>query len=98
MISIPHQDEAWLVEWRSATREPLFFSHDPQVWRMLAAVWQRETVEFRYWGGSQPGTLRRVTPRAVFTAEGHSGIYATGHCHLRGTTRVFRLERVEWPG
>lgn len=75
----------------------MLVSDDPHLWRMLAAAWQRGTVQFRYCGGATPGKWRRVTPSAVFTVAGSHGIYAEGYCHLRAEQRVFRLDRVEWP-
>lgn len=73
----------------------MFVSDEPQVWRMLAAAWQLGTFEFRYWGGSLPGQTRRVTPAAVFTVAGSTGIYVGGDCPLRAEARVLRLDRVE---
>lgn len=97
MVPPPANDNDWLAAWQAAERAPVFVSDDPHVWRMLAAAWQRGTVEFRYWGGSEPGAGRRVTPETVFTVAGSNGIYAEGLCHGRGERRVFRLDRVEWP-
>jgi predicted DNA-binding transcriptional regulator YafY len=97
VLPSPNEND-WLAAWQAAERKPLFFSDDPHVWRMLAAAWQRGTVEFRYWGGSEPGAWRRVTPEAVFTVAGSAGIYVEGDCHLRAERREFRPDRVEWPG
>lgn len=96
MIPPPTHDNDGLAAWQAAERTPVFVSDEPHVWRMLAAAWQRGTVEFRYWGGSVPGQVRRVTPAAVFTVAGSPGIYVEGDCHLRAERRVFRLDRVEW--
>ena len=92
----PAPDNDRLAAWQVAEWVPVFFSDDSHVWRMLAAAWQRGTVEFRYWGGSMPGQMRRVTPIAVFTVVGSTGIYVEGDCHLRAERRIFRLDRVEW--
>lgn len=96
MVLPTTNDNDWLAAWQAAEREPVLFSDEPHVWRMLAAAWQRGTVEFRYWGGSMPGQTRRVTPATVFTVVGSTGIYVEGDCHLRAERRIFRLDRVEW--
>ncbi len=97
MVSLPPHNDDQLAAWQAAEREPVFFSDNPQIWRMLAAAWQRGTIEFRYWGGSTPGGWRRFTPEAVFTVVGYAGIYVVGECQLRSEQRTFRLDRVEWP-
>ena len=97
MFPLPIPDDPWLSAWQAANREPVLFSDDPHVWRMLAAAWQRGAVEFRYRGGSTPGSCRRMTPASVFTMGGGPAIYAEAFCHLRGGVRTFRLDRVEWP-
>lgn len=97
MGSPPSIDDHRLAAWQTAERAPVYFSDNPHIWRMLAAAWQRGTIEFRYWGGTTPGAWRRVTPEAVFTVRGYAGIYVVGECQLRSEQRTFRLDRVEWP-
>lgn len=41
LAQLPPTDNAWLGAWRSAQREPVFFSDDPHDWRMLEAAWMR---------------------------------------------------------
>lgn len=77
-------------------REPVFDSDDPQVRRMIAAAWQRGTVEFGYCGGSAPGSVHRVIPDAVFSLSGSTKIYVESDCHLCSECLVFRLNRVGW--
>jgi hypothetical protein len=43
-----------------------------------------------------PSQTRRVTPAAVFTVAGSTGIYVEGDCHLRAERRVFLLDRMQW--
>ena len=64
---------------------------EPHIWRMLAAVWQRIMVEFRYWGGSNPSAGRRVTPGSVSTMVGIIEINAEGFCHRHAGMRW------QWP-
>lgn len=92
----PTKANDWLAAWQAAEREPVFFSEDPHVWRMLVAVWERDSVEFRYWGGSKPGAIRRVRPLAVFRHTALPGVYAEGLCETASDWRTFRLDRVEW--
>lgn len=89
-------DKDWLSAWREADRTPVFVSDDPHVWRMLVAMWQQDTIEFRYWGGSKPGTTRRIRPLGVFRSSTFLGLYVEGHCEAAGERRTFRLDRVEW--
>lgn len=53
----------------------------------------RRTCRIRYLKPTDPDpSERRVDPYQVVYARG--GWYLIGHCHLRGTERVFRLDRV----
>lgn len=96
MTPLPGEDDEWFVTWTTALRTPVLVFDDPHVWRMLAAVWLGETVEFLYWGGSTPGARRRMTPSRVFTVESLPALYVEGVCVLRGELRAFRLDRIEW--
>lgn len=97
MVSQSPLNDAWLAAWQTAPREPVFFSDDPHIWRMLVAAWQRDTVEFMYLGGSTPGEFREITPKHVFTVAGSRAIYVYGFCHERAAERIFRLDRILWP-
>ena len=63
---------------------------------MVAEVWERDCIEFRYWGGSAPGAIRQVRPLTVFRRTDFPGVYAEGFCEAAGEKRTFRLDRVEW--
>ncbi len=97
MVLRSDSDSDWLAAWQATECEPVFVADDSHVWRKLAAAWQRGKVEFRYWGGSEPGAGRRVTPEAVLTVAGSPTIYAEAFCHGRGERGDLRLDRVEWP-
>jgi predicted DNA-binding transcriptional regulator YafY len=48
-------------------------------------------VEYR--GGSRGPSPRRVTPSHLFAREGH--VFLEGLCHLDGSKKSFRLDRIE---
>jgi predicted DNA-binding transcriptional regulator YafY len=56
------------------------------------AVRARRRVRMRYRSGPSKETEREFDPYAVVSREGYW--YAVGHDHLRGATRLFRLDRV----
>ena len=57
-----------------------------------AAARQGRRVRLRYRARDRAETERAFDPYGVVF---HAGLwYAAGHCHLRGATRVFRLDRV----
>ena len=73
---------------------PIHESDDPFARQFLTAAAHGQTVSFYYIGGANPGILRRFRPRSLYRLEPGGPIYATGECHLRRATRVFRLDRV----
>jgi len=85
-----------LLAWLKAVRSPVFESDDPVLKNLIAAVLRQEPVEFCYWGGSEPGSERRVTPGLVFRVQDFPGHYLAGYCHLRQAERVFSVERMDF--
>jgi predicted DNA-binding transcriptional regulator YafY len=59
---------------------------------LAAAVAERRRVRLRYRSEGARETEREVDPYGVAHREGYW--YASGHCHLRGGVRLFRLDRV----
>jgi proteasome accessory factor C len=62
---------------------------------LVTAARRRQTVEIAY--ASASGARRSAETRAVdpYGIVHHAGIwYFVGHCHLRGDTRTFRIDRV----
>ncbi len=88
------EDAEYLAAWQRAPREPLFYSDEPHLWRVLAACWQQEPLTFDYWGGTEPGARRTVVPRSVFTVPGYGGIWCEAWCTRRNALRTFRLDRM----
>jgi hypothetical protein len=39
-------EPGWLADWKTAEREPVFFSRDPREWRFIEAMWLRDAVAF----------------------------------------------------
>jgi len=58
-----------------------------------AAIETHRPVELRYYSLSRDEKRRRTVNPYGLTFRGHSW-YVVGHCHLRRTTRVFRLDRI----
>lgn len=82
---------------RQPNRIPLNESTEPFVALLLEAVRNHQPVEFKYWGGREPGRLRCITPTLVFRYDDQGPIYVSGHCHLREQERTFLLEKMEQP-
>jgi predicted DNA-binding transcriptional regulator YafY len=59
---------------------------------LAAAVGERRRVRLRYRSGWAGESERAVDLYGVMQREGYW--YAAGHCHLRGSMRLFRLDRV----
>ena len=91
----PHLDP-WLWKWLRASRTPVLDTLDPVVEFMIGAVLNQQPIEFKYWGGSEPGQLRRVTPSLVFQIEGRGPMYLAGYCHARQQQRIFQVEKMEF--
>ena len=62
--------EPWLREWMRQPRIPVLESAEPAVARLIDAALRGEEVEFTYFGGSEPGRPRRISPGMVFHLEG----------------------------
>lgn len=105
-------DPEWLQEWLRLPRLPLLqedFSVIPNleerslVALILVSIGLGEPFEFQYFGGSEPGTSRRVLPVMLFTTElddmvcgvgTPNPIYLLAWCQGRQAPRTFRLDRM----
>lgn len=87
-------DPDYLDRWLRAPREPLGESRNPKANRLLKAVRTETALTVYYYGGSQPGTRRRITPKNVFTVQGYWGVYCEAWCHARETLRTFNLDKI----
>lgn len=90
----PFDDPEWLTRWKQAPRLPIWQSSDPTVDRLLRAVRDERSLDIRYFSGSGPGALRRVTPGLVFRSEGFQGIWLSGVCHNRKAEKAFRVDQI----
>ena len=81
----------WIEKWKQAPRIPIRESDDAIMRHLLAAMENGKEVRFRYWGGANPGELRRVSPGLLFQCEGFPNAYLSGFCHQRQAERVFQL-------
>ncbi len=87
-------DAARLAHWQAGQRRLVTSSTDPILARLLAAASAGESLDVLYYGGTFPGTVRRVTPLALFTVEGFSGTYLEARCHWRQEVRTFNTARI----
>lgn len=60
------------------------------LWEVIAVG---GSIEMQYAGGSSPGRLRRVTPRAVMQMRGT--LYLSAFCHQGRCDKTFRLDRIQ---
>ena len=84
----------WLLEWRKLPRFPVTGSDDPLTATLLAAATHGRALPLYYYGGSQPGRLRRFSPELVFRHEDARHTYVSGFCHLRAAPRILRVDRI----
>lgn len=91
----PRRAGPWLADWRQAQRVPVFESVHPTAQRLILAAMRHEMVVLRYWGGSNPGQERCISPAQVFQLNGSGPLYLSAYCHLRRAERVFNVGRVE---
>lgn len=83
-----------LPEWLAFPRVPVLKTEDPVVAWMIGAMLKRQKIEFVYYGGSNAGARRVVSPGSIFTLDEWSPIYVAGYCHLRQEERVFRRDLI----
>jgi predicted DNA-binding transcriptional regulator YafY len=76
----------------SAAIVPLRLPTGETVVTLSEAVRGRRRLRMRYRSGPSKETERELDPYAVVRREGYW--YALGHDHLRGATRLFRVDRV----
>ena len=86
----------WLDHWSRADLEPIFYSEDPILWRVLEGMWEQRSLEFLYLGGSTPGEFRKVRPTIVFKKKGFNAVYFSGWCGVRGAERTFRIDHCDF--
>jgi hypothetical protein len=105
-------DPEWLQEWQRLPRLPVISADlpqiaDPQERALAARILQRirsgSPLDFQYFGGSEPGKLRRVLPALVFSTAVDDMPYGEGvpnptcllaWCFTRSAPRTFRLDRI----
>ena len=56
------------------------------------AISEEQPIELEYLGGSNPGTIRIVTPRGVMQTRGQ--IYLSAYCHESKMEKTYRLDRI----
>lgn len=109
-------DAPWFAEWLHRPRRPVLAADLPQIRdlrqrRLATEILQRmrsgAAIEFRYYGGTEPGETREVLPVLLFVPEKHSHdsaarpkpaleprIYLLAWCQTRSAPRSFRLDRM----
>ncbi len=83
-----------LEKWKLLPRFPIGKSNAPTIQKLLEAARSGERITFLYEGGSTPGTIRIATVECVFRHEDSPHIYISTYCHLRGSHRMFRADRL----
>ena len=84
-----------LEEWRSRVQRSVSVSKSP-VSRVLDTAAKTSTpVKIRYFGGSEPGASRYITPIDLLGRGSREPRYVRAFCHLRQTNRTFRIDLIE---
>lgn len=60
-----------------------------QLWE---AISHQHILAIEYLGGSRPGAVREITPKAVTRVRGR--LYVAAYCHRSAAERTFRLDRI----
>lgn len=84
-----------LARWKRSPRIPVLETDDPTLARLIEAAETGRDLAFRYFGGTDPGALRQVSPGLVFRIVDFPEFYLSGFCHTRQAERVFRVDRIE---
>lgn len=87
-----------LVRWREAKRSLLATVNTPTLKTLAEAAAAGERLVVRYYGGTQWGAPREITPGALFRVEGFWPTYLEAFCHDRQAMRTFVVERMEVVG
>lgn len=91
----PHRIARHRIDWwMSAPRIPYWTAADKKTARILLAIHCGSRLQFRYLGGSRPGSKRSVTPAKLFVTSANSPVYLEAWCHKRKAHRTFRLDRI----
>lgn len=112
LLSNDTPDPEWLQEWQRLPRLPVISADLPQIANpqeshLAALILQRirsgSPFDFHYFGGSEPGKLRRVLPVLVFSTAVDDVPYGEGvpnptyllaWCLTRSAPRTFCLDRI----
>lgn len=109
---------SWLEAWQRLPMQPVISESDlatdldhrcrKTALGILPCLGQGETLRFRYFGGSEPGSTRAVLPVLLFRkldpdlahladsdAASQGPLYLLAHCQTRSATRTFRVGRME---
>lgn len=106
---------SWLEAWLRLPMQPVISESDlgadldhrcrKTALGILRGLGQGETLRFRYFGGSEPGSTRAVLPTLLFRkldpdladsdAASQGPLYLLAHCQTRSAARTFRLDRME---
>lgn len=105
-------DPEWLTEWMRLPRLPLLSDDLPEIpypserelaTQILQRIRSGNPIDFKYFGGSEPGKARQVLPVLLFTTavddmpcgDGDPNpIYLLAWCQSRNAPRTFRLDRM----
>ena len=83
-----------LRDWKNANKRYIGNSSDARVSQVIDAASTGEILEITYFGGSQPGASRQISPRAVFISDNYRH-YVEAYDYRRKTFRTFRLDRMQ---
>ena len=80
--------------WEARHRIPVLLADESPVAQFVLAGLRGKPIEFVYWGGSEPGRVRKIRITDIFRLDESGPVYVEGFCFMRQATRVFRLDRV----
>lgn len=109
---LENPDPEWLTEWLRLPRMPVLAEDLPAIPgpherelanQILQRIRSGTSLNFQYFGGSEPGKTRQVLPVLLFTTviDGlrwemgePNPIYLLAWCLFRNAPRTFRLDRI----
>lgn len=94
-VDLPEQmDPERLALWKRSPRLPVLASDEAITSRILLAICEERTIDFRYGPAAENAAGRTICPGAVFTVEGFDATYVSGYCFARRQERTFCIERM----
>ena len=87
-----------LDDWKNLEKHSVSFPDNPVAQVLGEAAKKSSPITIRYYGGSQPGSSRSITPLDLFNVGRGDAEYVSAFCHRCQENRTFRIDLIEING